>query len=272
MKAMRSCIVVITILLFFAGCAEVPLTHRRGLHLLPQSQMMALSLQQYDKVLKESRLSKDQQKVNMVQRVGRRISGAAEEFMRDSGLADQIKNYQWEFNLIQDDKTVNAWCMPGGKIAVYTGILKYTRDETGLAVVVGHEVAHAIARHGNERMSQGLLVSLGGMALSVAIREKPAMTQQIFMGAFGLGASVGVLLPYSRVHEYEADRIGLTIMAMAGYDPRKAVDFWQRMAKQGGARPPEFLSTHPATEERIARIRELVQEAIPYYERSRKRR
>lgn len=135
---------------------------------------------------------------------------------------------------------------------------------------MGHEVAHAIARHGGERMSQGLLVSMGGIALAVALKEKPSGTQKLFMAAFGLGASVGILLPYSRVHEYEADRIGLTIMARAGYDPRAAVPFWERMMKQGGARPPEFLSTHPATEGRIAKIKEFISEALPYYEKSRK--
>lgn len=262
-------ILIVTILSFFIGCAEVPLTQRKSLHLVPQSQLLTMSLQQYDKVLKEAKLSTDQKKVNMVRRVGKRIAGAAEGFLRDSGLEHQIRNYQWEFNLIEDDKMVNAWCMPGGKVAVYTGILPYTRDETGLAVVVGHEVAHAIARHGNERMSQGLLVSMGGIALAVALREKPSSTQKLFMAAFGMGASVGILLPYSRVHEYEADRIGLTLMARAGYDPRAAVPFWERMMKQGGARPPEFLSTHPATEARIAQIRELVPEALPYYEKSR---
>lgn len=257
-------------LLFLVACAEVPLTERKGLHLVPQSQMLTLSLQQYDKVLKEAKLSKDQKKVDMVQRVGKRIAGSAEVFLRDSGLEHTIENYQWEFNLIEDDKMVNAWCMPGGKVAVYTGILPYTRDETGLAVVMGHEIAHALARHGSERMSQSLLVSMGGVALAVALREKPSATQQIFMAAFGLGANVGILLPYSRVHEYEADRIGLTLMARAGYDPREAIPFWERMMQQGGARPPEFLSTHPATEGRIAKIKEFIPEALPYYEKSRR--
>ena len=257
-------------LLIIVACAEVPLTERRGLHLVPESQVLTLSLQQYDKVLKEARLSKDQKKVNMVKRVGKRIAGAAEGFLRDSGLEHTIKDYQWEFNLIEDDKMVNAWCMPGGKVAVYTGILSYTRDETGLAVVMGHEVAHAIARHGSERMSQSLLVSMGGVALAVALREKPSTTQNLFMAAFGLGANVGILLPYSRVHEYEADRIGLTLTARAGYDPRAAVPFWERMMKQGGSRPPEFLSTHPASEGRITQIKEFIPEALPYYEKSRK--
>jgi len=259
---------LVIVLLFCIGCAEVPLTHRQSLHLVPQSQMLTMSLQQYDKVLKESRLCTDQKKVNMVHRVGNRIAWAAERFLRDSGLGADIKNYKWEFNLIEDDKMVNAWCMPGGKVAVYTGILPITRNENGLAVVLGHEVAHAIARHGNERMSQSLLASMGGMALAVALKEKPSRTRQLYMAAFGVGASVGFLLPYSRVHESEADRIGLTLMARAGYDPRGAIPFWERMNKKGGARPPEFLSTHPAPASRIADMKIHINEALPYYEKS----
>jgi predicted Zn-dependent protease len=261
---------LLIIALSFAGCAIVPLTQRKSLHIVPQSQMLTMSLQQYDQVLKESKLCTDQKKVNMVRRVGNRIGGAAEEFLRDSGLESEIKNYKWEFNLIEDDKMVNAWCMPGGKVAVYTGILPITQNENGLAVVLGHEVAHAIAKHGNERMSQSLVASMGGMALAVALKEKPSTTRQLYMAAFGVGASVAFLLPYSRVHESEADRIGLTLMARAGYDPRGAVPFWGRMGKQGGARPPEFLSTHPAPASRIEDLKIHVKEALPYYEKSRK--
>ncbi len=250
---------------FIVACAEVPLTHRKSLQLLPRSQLFALSLQQYSKVLKESKLSQDQEKVDMVERVGKRIAIASEEFLEDSGLGWQAKDYQWEFILIEDDKMVNAWCMPGGKVAVYTGILPITKDENGLAVVMGHEVAHAIANHGNERMSQGLIASMGGIALSAALSEKPKQTRKLFMVAFGLGASVGFLLPYSRVHESEADRIGLMLTARAGYDPREAIPFWQRMNEKAGARVPEFLSTHPAPESRIANIKSYIPEAMPYY-------
>jgi len=252
-------------LFFIFACAEVPLTHRKSLQLLPRSQLFALSLQQYSKVLKESKLSQDQEKVNMVERVGKRIAIASEEFLEDSGVEWQAGDYQWEFVLIEDDKMVNAWCMPGGKVAVYTGILPITKDENGLAVVMGHEVAHAIANHGNERMSQGLIASMGGIALSVALSEKPKQTQKLFMTAFGLGASVGFLLPYSRVHESEADRIGLMLTARAGYDPREAIPFWQRMNEKAGARVPEFLSTHPAPESRIADIKSHISEAMLYY-------
>ena len=256
-------------LIFFAfslsSCATVPITERRSLQIMPDSEMTTLSLQQYSEVLKKSTLSNDPQKVQMVRRVGGRIAQATEEFFRESGMGEEIKNYKWEFNLIEDDKVVNAWCMPGGKVAVYTGLLPVAGDETGLAVVMGHEIAHAIAKHGNERMSQGLLVQLGGIGLAVALGSHAAATTDIFLSAYGAGAQLGFLLPYSRVHESEADRIGLVLMAKAGYDPRQAIPFWERMNAKGGARPPEFLSTHPAPESRIASIKNEIPEAMKYY-------
>ena len=257
-------------LFFLATCAEVPVTKRKGLHIVPTSELLALSLKQYDQVLKTSKLSKDPKKVQMVRGVGERIAKSAEAFVQESGRGKQISNYKWDFNLIEDDKVVNAWCMPGGKVAVYTGILPYTQDETGLAEVMSHEVAHAIADHGNERMRQALLANMGGMALSVALAKKPNQTRQLFMAAFGAGATVGFLLPYSRLHESEADRIGLMFMARAGYDPRAAIPFWERMNKKAGPKPPEFLSTHPAPESRIANIKTYIPEALPYYQRSAK--
>jgi len=252
------------------GCAEVPITGRQSLHLVPESELLTLSLQQYNDVLQKSKLSTDNQKVAMVRRVGNRVAKAAESFLAESGHKDLTKNFQWQFNLIEDDKTVNAWVMPGGKAAVYTGILPFTKDETGLAVVLGHEVGHALANHGNERMSQGLLANMGGMALSVALSSQPQMTQELAMAAFGAGASIGVLLPYSRLQESEADHIGLILMARAGYDPREAVPFWQRMNASPGSRPPELLSTHPAPETRIADIKALIPKAMAYYRPSAK--
>ncbi len=261
----------VLLLLQFQGCAEVPITHRRGLHLVPEAELVSMSLQQYSDVLKKSKLSTDTRQVEMVRQTGTRIARAAEAFLSETGQKDKITNYKWEFNLIQDDKTVNAWVMPGGKAAVYTGILPYTQNETGLAVVLGHEVAHALADHGDERMSQALIANMGGMALSVALSQQPQQTQQLFMTVYGVGANVGFLLPYSRLHESEADRIGLTLMARAGYDPRAAIPFWQRMSKQEGkSKPPEFLSTHPASETRIADIKKYIPEALPYYEKSAK--
>ena len=252
------------------GCAEVPITGRQSLHLVPESELLALSLQQYNDVLQKSKLSTDNQKVAKVRRVGNRIAKAAESFLAESGHQDLIKNFQWQFNLIEDDETANAWVMPGGKAAVYTGILPFTKDETGLAVVLGHEVGHALANHGNERMSQELLANMGGMALSTALSSQPQMSRELAMAAFGAGASIGVLLPYSRLQESEADHIGLILMARAGYDPREAVPFWQRMNKAPGSRPPELLSTHPAPETRIANLKALIPQAMAYYRGSAK--
>lgn len=256
---------VIGTFLLLSACATVPLTQRKSLSLLPDSELLSLSFQQYADVLKKSKLSNDPAKVEVVKRVGERIARASEDFLRESKMESDIKNYKWEFNLIEDDKVVNAWCMPGGKVAVYTGILPFTQDETGLAVVMGHEVAHAMAKHGNERMSEALLVQLGGMGLSVALSQKPAQTQQIFLGVYGVTANVGFMLPYSRLHESESDRIGLVLMAKAGYDPREAIPFWERMNEKGGGRPPEFLSTHPAPETRITKIKSHIPEAMKYY-------
>jgi len=261
--------IVLGILLGVVSCAEVPITHRQSLHLVPDSELMMLSYQQYNQVLHKSRLSTDSQKVDMVRRVGARIARAAETFLREAEQGGTIKNYHWEFNLIEDEKTANAWVMPGGRAAVYSGILRYTQDDTGLAVVLGHEVGHAIAGHGNERMSQGLLAQLGGMALAVALSQKPQQTQTLFMTAYGAGTTVGLLLPYSRLEESEADHIGLILMARAGYDPRQAIPFWERMAKQEGHHQPlEFLSTHPATQNRMEDIIKELPEALQYYNAS----
>jgi predicted Zn-dependent protease len=255
-----------TLLILFA-CATVPLTERQGLHIVPDSELITLSFQQYGELLKKLKLSTDQGKIQRVRRAGQRIAQASEEVMRGYGMESEIKDYHWEFNVIDDDKVVNAFCMPGGKIAVYTGIFPVAQDETGLAVVMGHEVAHALAKHGNERVSQGLFTQLGGVALSTALSNQPGTTNQIFMAAYGIGANVGVLLPYSRLHESEADRIGLTLMAKAGYDPREAIPFWQRMNEKGKGSSPEFLSTHPAPETRIKQIETLIPEAMKYYKR-----
>jgi predicted Zn-dependent protease len=255
----------VILFLLLASCTTVPVTGRRAVHLVSDQELTTLSVQEYNKVLDQSRLSQDSVQVQRVRKVGSRIARATEDFLREQGLAEDIQNYKWEFNLIEDDKTVNAWCMPGGKVAVYTGILPLTQNETGLAVVMGHEIAHAVARHGSERLSQGLLAQLGGVALSVALSTQPAAATDLFLTAYGVGAQVGFLLPYSRVQESEADRIGLILMARAGYDPREAIPFWKRMSEKGGARPPEFLSTHPAPQTRIRQIEDFIPEALKYY-------
>ena len=241
------------------SCSTVPITNRRQFAVIPSGQMLSLSQQQYGQVLSESNLSKNEAQKVLLRKVGDRIAGAVDEYYKENGLSN---NFQWEYNLIEDDDVVNAWCMPGGKIAFYTGILKFTQDEVGIATVMGHEVAHAIARHGNERMSQGLLANAGTTALSVALQNKPQQTQQLFMTAFGMGAQVGILLPYGRLQESEADRIGLILMAKAGYDPHAAIDFWQRMAQSKKAAQPEFLSTHPSDQRRIDDIKKHLPEAL----------
>lgn len=229
--------------------------------MLPESSLMSMSLTSYQSFLTEnSVVPVNDDRTRMVKRVGERIAKATEAYLKQKGNSKRIKDYKWEFNLVNDN-TVNAWCMPGGKVVIYTGILEYTKDEEGLAVVMGHEIAHAIARHGNERMSQGLMVELGGVGLAVASQNQPEQTQNLFMTAYGLGTTVGALLPFSRLHESEADEMGLAFMAMAGYNPEKAIDFWTRMSKAGGASVPEFLSTHPSHETRIARIKEYLPKA-----------
>lgn len=249
------------------SCTQVPITGRKQLNILPAAQVMSMSFQQYDEFLKENKLSTNMQQTAMVQKVGQRIQQAVERYFEQKGLSAQLKGYSWEFKLIEN-KDANAWCMPGGKVVVYSGILPISKDENGLAVVMGHEVAHAIAEHGNERMSQGMLTQLGGMALSVAIQEKPEQTQALWMTAFGLGSQVGVMLPFSRLHENEADRLGLIFMALAGYNPQEAVGFWQRMSElKKGQSPPEFLSTHPSDATRIEQMKKWLPEAMGYYQK-----
>lgn len=257
---------VLSGLLLIVACATVPLTGRSQLNLIPADEILATSFQQYDQFLAENPRSDDAQDAALVKKVGNNIKGAVERYFQQEGESDRLAGYAWEFNLVKSDE-VNAWCMPGGKVVFYEGILPICQDEKGIAVVMGHEVAHAIAEHGNERMSQGLLTQMGGMALQAALASKPAETQQLFMTAFGVGAQVGVLLPFSRQQETEADRLGLIFMAMAGYDPNVAVGFWQRMAAQGGGAPPEFLSTHPADDTRVRNLQGFMPEAMGYYKK-----
>lgn len=266
MRSLREKLTVLAIAAFvLVGCSTVPITGRRQLDLVPDSTMLATSFQEYDKFLKEHKLSTNQGETQMVKRVGTRIEKAVEQYFKEKGLSGQLDGYAWEFNLVED-KEANAWCMPGGKVVVYTGILPITKNEAGLATVMGHEIAHAVARHGNERMSQALLTQMGGMALAVALDQNPSETSQLWLAVYGVGTQVGILLPYSRLQESEADHLGLIFMAMAGYDPHQAVDFWQRMAKmKDGQAPPEFLSTHPSDQARIKKIEEFLPEAMKYY-------
>ena len=247
-------------------CSTVPITGRKQLNLIPESEIMSMSFSEYDAFLKENKLSTNKEQTEMVKRAGNKIANAVEIYLKEQGLSSRIKDFKWEFNLV-DDATPNAWCMPGGKVVFYSGILPICKDEAGVAVVMGHEIAHAVAKHGSERMSQQLGVQAGATALSVMMREKPQQTQQIYMSAFGVATQVGMLLPYSRTHEYEADKLGLIFMAIAGYDPSTAVDFWTRMSTLGGASTPAYLSTHPSNANRIEAIKKELPEAMRYYKR-----
>ena len=268
MRTIKRSVVVALVSLSFipAGCSEVGITGRKQINFVPDSIINSMSVQQYSQFISENKLSADAPKTAMVKNVGSRIQKAVETYCAEYCDKDPFAGYEWEFNLVEDD-AVNAFAMPGGKVVVYTGILPITQSETGLAVVVGHEIAHVFAKHGGERMTQGLAVQFGGMALSAALKEKPEETKNLFMTSYGMGTQVAILLPFSRTHEKEADHLGLIFMAMAGYDPHEAVGFWQRMAaaKEGAAAPPELLSTHPADDTRIKKIQELLPEAMKYY-------
>ena len=258
-------IAFISAILLAESCATVPLTGRSQLSMLPESQMVQMSLTSYEAFLKENKLSTNTEQVSSIKRVGARVSKAVETYLQQNGYSSYISDFQWEFNLVQDN-IPNAWCMPGGKVVFYTGILPYTQTDAGIAVVMGHEIAHAVARHGSERMSQSMLLEMGGVVLSEAIKTKPAMTQALFSQAYNIGTEVGVALPFSRKHEYEADQMGLIFMAMAGYDPREAVAFWKRMAQMsGGGSGSEIFSTHPVDANRISALEKMMPQAMNYY-------
>ncbi len=247
-----------------ASCFKNPVTGRSSVNVLPESEMRTMAQQQYTSVLAESKVTSGTNDAAMIQKVGQKISAAATQYLSSIGKADLVSGYQWEFKLIESNQ-VNAWCMPGGKVAFYTGILPLCQGEAGVAVVMGHEIAHAIARHGNERMTHQLMQQAGGVALSVYMADKPTETQNAAQTAWGVTTQIGAILPFSRAHESEADEMGLIFMAMAGYDPHEAIAFWQRMAAAGGQKPPEFLSTHPADQRRVNDIRGKIPEAMKYY-------
>ena len=252
-------VILLALFTFLTACRSTPVTGREQLILIPESQEVQMGLTAYRDVLSKSKLSSDSEKVAMVRRVGERIAAVADK-----------PDYKWEFNLIDDDKTVNAFCLPGGKVAVYTGILPVTEDEAGLATVMAHEIAHALARHGGERMTTGLLAQLGLVALDVGLAVKnqdPKMIEAL-NAAYGAAAQVGVILPFSRKQELEADHIGLLLMSKAGYDPQSALHFWERMAKLDKAKAPEFLSTHPSDEKRVQQIAKWLPEAEKEYRES----
>lgn len=248
-----------------ASCYKNPITGRKGLNLVDEGTMRSMANQQYASFLSTNRPVQGTRDVDMVKRVGTRMAAAVQQYLTSKGQQNLISGYQWEFNLVNSNQA-NAWCMPGGKVVVYSGIMPVVQNENGLAVVMGHEIAHAIARHGNERMSQEMAVQGLGAGLSVALSSQPAATQNVFNSVYGVGSQLGTLA-YSRKHESEADHMGLIFMSIAGYNPSEAISFWQRMATLGGAgqKPPEFLSTHPSDARRIAQIKEWLPEALKYY-------
>jgi predicted Zn-dependent protease len=263
---MKKVVAVSLFSVFAIACTTVPITGRKQMNLLPESQMMSMSLTSYNQFLGSNQvIQTSDQRAQQVKRVGEKVAAAATRYLRAKGASDRIAGFKWDFNVVESNE-VNAWCMPGGKVVFYTGILPICQDDNGISVVMGHEVAHAIARHGNERMSQGLLVQGGGMAvdLASAMTNQSAQTTALFQQAYGIGTTVGAILPFSRLHESEADEMGLIFTAMAGYDPAEAVPFWNRMAKKGGSRPPEFLSTHPDPEKRSQKLADQVKIARYY--------
>lgn len=244
------------------GCSTVPITGRKQVRLVPGETMIAESTASYREVVAEGPLSTDARQTEEIRRVGQRIAAAVERYLAENNQSALIQGFEWEFNLIEKDEP-NAWCMPGGKVAFYTGILPYTRNETGIAVVMGHEIAHAVAGHGAERVSHQLLQQGGGLLL--ARFTKDSDYNEAIMQVYGIGSELGAILPYSRLHESEADRLGLIFMAMAGYDPQESVAFWTRMSSSGAGKPLEFLSTHPSDQRRINDLNKHMDEAMRHY-------
>ena len=261
---MKKIITFIALGLLLYACSKVPLTNRLRVDAVSDAEIMPLVNEQYGQVLKEEKVLTNTADGQAVVRVGKKMAAAVEKFLIQEGYPEVVSSFDWQFNLIESEQ-VNAWCMPGGKVAFYTGIMPITQDDTGIAVVMGHEIAHAVAAHSRERMSNGLVANFGISLLSAAIGQNPSLTQAIFLQSIGLGSELG-MLSFSRKHELEADELGLTFMAVAGYDPRQAPVFWERMAAKGGEAPPEFLSTHPGPESRIQKLNQLMPKAMTYYE------
>ncbi len=241
-------------------CATNPLTGKTTMALVSNDELLASSFQQYDEFLKENTVITGTANAALVQRVGEKIRKAAELWLASEGASSYLDGYAWEYKLVQDDN-VNAWCMPGGKIVVYSGILPVTQTEAGLATVMGHEVAHAILNHAQQRMSAATLQELGASGVSLATGSKSQETQELMMTVYGAGSNMFGILPFSRKHESEADEMGLILMAIAGYNPEDAIPFWQRMAALGSGGTPEFLSTHPSDTTRISNIQKWIPEA-----------
>lgn len=263
---MKKILILFLVAAVMAGCALNLVTGRKQLSLVPEAELQMMARDQYNTFLSENKVlnPSGSNDAAMVARVGSKISRAIKTYYDSKGQTSILEGYNWEFNTV-DSKEANAWCMPGGKVVVYSGILPITQNEAGLAIVMGHEIAHSIAKHGNERMSQAMVQQMGGVALQVALSQKPQQTQELFLMSYGIGSQLGAMLPWSRQQETEADKYGLIFAAMAGYDPREAIPFWQRMSAAGGASPPEFLSTHPSDQTRIKKLNQYMPEALKYY-------
>jgi predicted Zn-dependent protease len=261
----RITLFILTAGILFSGCQTNAVTGKRSLSLVSESEMISMSLTEYDKFLSEHPpLPDNDQRVIMVRRCGMRIQKAVEQFYAQKNASKDLEGFNWTFNVV-DENVVNAWCMPGGKVVVYTGLLPVTQDEPSLAIVMGHEIGHAVARHGNKRMSEAMAIQGIGTGLSIALSQKPALTQQIFSQAYGVAGGLATL-KYSRDDESEADKMGVIFAAMAGYDPEVAITFWGRMASAGnGQAPPQLLSTHPSDETRIRDLKAFMPEAKKYY-------
>ena len=261
---MKKGISLLLVFLFMVSCSTVPITGRKRINLVSDAQILPASFAQYEGFLKENRVSSNMVKTREIQDVGMRISRAVDRFMRANGMTKEANSYRWEFNLVED-KTVNAWCMPGGKVVFYTGILPMAANEDGIAAIMGHEVAHAFAKHGQERMTDGMIQQFGGLALNLATMKKDPRQRQLWNTIYGVGSSLG-MLAFSRTHETEADKLGLVFMIMAGYNPKEAVNVWIRMSQRAGASqaPPQFLSTHPSNQTRIKTISAYIPTAIAY--------
>jgi predicted Zn-dependent protease len=254
-------------LLLCLSCNSVPITNRKQLNLLPESQLVGMGLTEYKSFLSQHPpVGSGNANADLVKKVGGKIQLAVTKYFQQKGLASKLNGYKWEFNLVNSPE-VNAWCMPGGKVVVYSGLLPVTKDENALVFVMGHEIAHAVARHGNERMSESIIAEAGALALDTYLQTQQVKSRQLFNQAYAVGTQVGVMLPFSRLHEGEADKMGMVFMAMAGYDPSKSPEFWKRMAAQSGSKPPELLSTHPSDATREKAMKEFLPEAMKYYKK-----
>lgn len=264
---MRFYLLAILAAALLVGCASVPITGRKQVLLVSDQEIISSSLTQYNAYMKKAPRSASGSSSAMVTRVGKRIALATEEYLRNNGLSSEISNFAWEFNLVKDNQ-VNAFCMPGGKIVVYEGLLRLVNSDDELAVVIGHEVAHAVAKHSNERISQQMLAQYGAQILNLSLDSKGPLIQSLAGQVYGLGAQYGVMLPFSRKHELEADHMGLILMTIAGYKPEAAIDFWQKMAANSGEKPAELLSTHPSDERRINDIRKQLPQVKAKYQKT----